>query len=69
MAEINPDDLPPELEDLAKELPEDVDMEALIENITRAAMQFAQDQGAKPVQTQLLLLFGFLLIPLSLIRK
>lgn len=69
MAEINPNDLPPELEDLAKKLPEDVDMEALIENITRMAMQFVEHQGTKPIQTQLLLLFGFLLIPLSLIRK
>lgn len=69
MAEINPHDLPPELEELAKELPEDVDMEDLIQNITRMAMQFVQEQGTKPIPTQLLLLFGFLLIPISLIRK
>lgn len=60
---------PEELEQLAKELPEDVDMEEFLQNITKLAMEFVQLQGQKPVEIQLLLFFMFLLIPISFIRE
>ncbi|KFM62150.1 hypothetical protein X975_06175, partial [Stegodyphus mimosarum] len=68
MAAVGADDVKEEfIEELAKNLPEGMDMEEFVANITKMAKEFMAEQGQKPIEMQILLFFVFLMIPLSLI--
>ncbi|GFW87010.1 transposable element Tcb1 transposase [Trichonephila clavipes] len=56
-----------ELEKLAKEIPEGINMEEFVANVSKLAAEFYKNQRGKPVEIQVVLLLVFLLIPISLI--
>lgn len=68
MDDIKLEDFPPELDDLAQDVPEDM-INELADNFTKMAMEFLKRQSSRPIENQLLLFFGCLLIPVSLLRK
>ncbi|GFR19492.1 hypothetical protein TNCT_179451 [Trichonephila clavata] len=56
-----------ELEKLAKEIPEGINMEEFVANVSKLAAEFVKNQRGKPIEIQVVLLLVFLLIPISLI--
>ncbi|GFT62690.1 hypothetical protein NPIL_651251 [Nephila pilipes] len=58
-----------ELEKLAKEIPEGIDMEEFVANVSKLAAEFVKNQSAKPIEVQVIIFFVFLLIPVSLLCK
>lgn len=63
----NSDSIAEKLDNLKKQLPEGINMEEFMENVSRLANEFMENKTGSPIGIQAIVFLIFLLIPVSLI--